>query len=52
MFIFYSFNLNMPSLSDHRHFKGFTGKLKYSLKDPNEGLDYASAVKYKKSTLK
>jgi hypothetical protein len=42
----------MLSLSDHRHFKGFAGKFRQIMKDPNEGLDYASALKYKKSTEK
>jgi hypothetical protein len=39
-------------LSDHRHLKGFAGKFRHIMKDPNEGLDYASAIKYKKSTEK
>lgn len=40
----------MQPLSDHRHSKGFTGKFRLIMKDPNEGLDYASTLKYKKST--
>ncbi len=41
------FNADNPtSLSNHRQSRAFEQRRKYSHKDPNEGLDYVSSVKY------